>query len=69
MNYFFHLIISILDGWFVNAYIFWFKMFSMKYKYKKFKFYAKISVKQVRMTYVGLFATSDMSMMSVLSGV
>ena len=41
MNCFFHSIISILDGWFVNAYDVKFKMFIMKLENKKVKLSAK----------------------------
>ena len=58
MNCFFHLIISILDGWFVNAYDVKLKMFSIKLENKKLKFSTKINLDEVRMTYVGLSAVS-----------
>ena len=57
MNCFIHLIISILYGRYVNAYDVKFKMLSLQYENKNFKFSSKINLDEVKMTYLGLYVT------------
>ena len=68
MNYFFHLMILILDGW-LWTFMSLSRMNYMNLSNKKFKVSAKINLDEVTMTYVGLSATSKRSTTPVSSGV
>ena len=69
MNWFIHLIISLLYGWHVNTYDV--KKYAYMYvkKQKVLIFSSKINLDELMMTYVGLSATSERSMTPFLSGV